>query len=128
MSAYQIGVFAITKNPKPKIALVTSKTGKRWIFPKGHPEKGRKDETIALEEAYEEAGIKGSLKPTPKEFKVSYGQTKNLKLYCMQIEKKLESWPEKGGRKRAFVTVDEAERLLEKDLRACLKYMASKYL
>ncbi|MBK1877337.1 NUDIX hydrolase [Pelagicoccus mobilis] len=128
MPDYQIGVFAITNKAKRKIALVTSKTGQRWIFPKGHPEKGRSDEKIALEEAYEEAGLEGILKSNPKDFEVSHGETKSLKLFCMKVEKELKNWPEKEDRKRAIVTIEEAEQLLDKDLRACLKSMARKYL
>jgi len=128
MPDYQIGVFAITNKSKRKIALVTSKTGQRWIFPKGQPEKGRSDQKIALDEAFEEAGLLGQLKSKAKAFKVSYGETKNLHLYCMKVEEELEDWPEKNERKRAIITVEEAEQLLEKDLRACLKSMASKYL
>lgn len=128
MATYQIGVFAITNKAKRKIALVTSKTGQRWVFPKGRAEKGRLDQKIALEEAFEEAGLKGTLSDPPKDFKVSHGETKNLKLYCMKVEKELKDWPEKQYRKRAIVTVEEAEKLLEKDLRACLRVMAKKYL
>lgn len=128
MSDYQIGVFAITSKPKRKIALVTSRTGKRWVFPKGQPEKNRTDKTIALEEAYEEAGLQGTLKSKPQTFDVSHGETKKLKLYCMKVDKELKDWPEKSDRKRSFVTVEEAEKLLGEDLQACLKTMVRNHL
>lgn len=128
MPDYQIGVFAITNRTKRKIALVTSKTGTRWIFPKGQREKGRSDKQVALEEALEEAGLEGSLKPNPQEFEISHGETKRLKLYCMTVEKELKQWREKDSRKRKSVTIDEAEKLLGDDLRKCLRKMAKLHL
>lgn len=128
MSNYQIGVFAITNKSKRKISLVTSRTGDRWIFPKGKPEKGRTDEKIALEEAFEEAGLKGTLKAKAQEFTVSHGTTKRLRLYYMDVEKQLKEWPEQDIRKRKFVTIEEAGKLLDKDLRACLNAMAKIHL
>lgn len=128
MFDYQIGVFAITDKTKGKIALVTSRTGERWIFPKGHPEKGRSDKKIALEEAYEEAGLQGSLKSKPHEFDVYYGRTKKLRLYCMKVEKQLKDWPERKERKLKFVTIDEAEKMLSKDLVPVLRTMAKQHL
>jgi len=128
MPNYQVGVFAITNKAQRKIALVTARTGARWIFPKGRSEKGRLDEETALAEAYEEAGLRGTLKSKPKSFKVSHGETKTLKLYCMKVDEELKDWPEKDNRKRVFVTFEEAEQLLEKDLRTCLKSMAKQYL
>ncbi len=128
MPDYQIGVFAITNKSKRKISLVTSRTGARWIFPKGQPEKGRSDEKIALEEAFEEAGLKGTLKSKAQEFSVSHGSTKRLRLYCMDVEKQLKEWPEQDIRKRKSVTIEEAGKLLDKDLKACLNAMAKLHL
>ncbi|EDY82088.1 hydrolase, NUDIX family, putative [Verrucomicrobiia bacterium DG1235] len=126
MSHYQIGVFAITK--KQKVVLITSRTGARWIFPKGQPEKGRRMEKIAAEEAFEEAGIRGTIKSRPHSFKVTYGRTQKLFLYYMRVEDALDIWPESKERKRVIVSIDEAEKLLGKDLRSALRSMRKSYL
>lgn len=45
---------------EPRVLLVTAKRNpKRWIFPKGHIEKGETAEEAALREAREEAGVVG---------------------------------------------------------------------
>ena len=129
MPDYQIGVFPIAKDTNPaKIVLVTSRNGKRWIFPKGNPEKGRSDKEVALEEGYEEAGILGSITSPYTEFEVRYGDTKRLRLYRMDIDGFLADWPERGQRRRLVVTVEEAAKLLERDLRSCLKKLAALHL
>lgn len=128
MAKYQIGIFALTKGEKPKIVLVESRTGARWIFPKGQPEKDSTRKKVALDEAWEEAGLKGSIKSRPHEFKVTYGETEKLFLYHMQVEKIHNSYPESKERKRKFVTFQEAEKLLQKDLRRALRSMAKRYM
>lgn len=44
---------------KPQILLITSRTTKRWILPKGWPIQDLKPADAALTEAWEEAGVKG---------------------------------------------------------------------
>ncbi len=61
MENYQVGVFAITDTNEPKVALVTTRSGSRWTFPKGCVEVGRCDRQVAEEEAYEEAGLIGDV-------------------------------------------------------------------
>lgn len=129
MPDYQIGVFPIAKDINPaRIVLVTSRNGKRWIFPKGNPEKGRSDKEVALEEGYEEAGILGTITSKYEEFEVRYGSTRLLRLYRMDIDGFLADWPERGQRRRLLVTVKEASQLLEPDLRACLKKLSKLHL
>jgi len=48
-----------------QICLVTSSSGKRWVIPKGMIEPGTTAGQIALQEAWEEAGLVGVLRPEP---------------------------------------------------------------
>ena len=48
-----------------QVCLVTSRSGKRWVIPKGCLEPGKTAGEIALQEAWEEAGIVGVLQPDP---------------------------------------------------------------
>ena len=48
-------------NDRPQILLVTSLKAGRWIVPKGWPEKGLTPGQSAAREAWEEAGVTGTL-------------------------------------------------------------------
>ena len=54
--------YRFTKSDAPEILLVTTRQTKRWIIPKGWPIKGLKPAKSAAREAYEQAGIRGSVK------------------------------------------------------------------
>jgi 8-oxo-dGTP pyrophosphatase MutT (NUDIX family) len=54
--------YRFTKLGAPEILLVTTRQTKRWIIPKGWPIKGLKPAKSAAREAYEEAGVRGSVK------------------------------------------------------------------
>jgi 8-oxo-dGTP pyrophosphatase MutT (NUDIX family) len=54
--------YRYAKSGAPEILLVTTRQTKRWIIPKGWPIKGLKPAKSAAREAYEEAGIRGSVK------------------------------------------------------------------
>ena len=47
-----------------QILLITTKSGKKWITPKGNIEKNMTPQQSALKEAEEEAGIKGEILPS----------------------------------------------------------------
>jgi len=46
---------------KKRYLIVTSSTGKHWVLPKGHIEKGESMEDAALRELGEEAGLTGEI-------------------------------------------------------------------
>src|SRR5437870_3192156 len=48
-----------------RICIVRSSSGKRWVVPKGCQEPGKSFGEIALQEAWEEAGLVGALDPEP---------------------------------------------------------------
>lgn len=120
MAKYQIGVLAVTDRGKQRIVLVTTRSGSDWIFPKGRKEKGRSDWRVALEEAYEEAGVVGKITSQYREYKVRSGDASILRLYRMRVRKVLKSWPENHERDRRLVSKSKAEKLLPKRLRTCL--------
>lgn len=122
---YQVGVFPVTK--KGLVVLITSRSTGYWIFPKGRTEKGRSDQDVALEEAYEEAGLEGSLEDYYYEFDVVSSRSNKLRLFPMKVKKVKESYPECHERDRVIVSFDEAESLVQKDLRAVLRRMRNDY-
>lgn len=66
---YQVGVFAYTETAK--VVLVTSRKRESWILPKGNRAKKRSDRIQAKREAFEEAGLQGSLNYKYYDFKSS---------------------------------------------------------
>ena len=63
----EIGVIPyVKKNNTYRYVIVTSRSSRaRWIFPKGQPEEDKTDEEVAVNEAFEEAGIIGTIQGKP---------------------------------------------------------------
>ena len=101
----------------PRILLITSRRRKRWIVPKGIVEPWQSPEDAALEEAFEEAGVRGSLVGNALgdyEYEKWDGVCR-VDVFLMRVEEVLASWPEAGIRERVWVGVDEAVELVEID-------------
>lgn len=99
-----------------EILLVTTRTTKRWLIPKGWTMDGKADHEAAAIEAYEEAGVQGDIEPTPIG---SYGYLKLLRsgkprhvtvqVYAMRVQTQLDDWPECDQRQRQWF--DKAQAL-----------------
>jgi 8-oxo-dGTP pyrophosphatase MutT (NUDIX family) len=107
-----------------RVCLVTSSSGGRWVVPKGHLEPDKTAGQIALQEAWEEAGLVGVLRPEPVG---SYLYTKFNNLYhvtvfVMEVTEAAEEWPEHALRQRAWLTPAAAlSRVQEKGLRELIR-------
>ena len=111
-SDYQVAVFAYTDGGR--VVLVTSRNGESWILPKGKRAKKRSDRVQVKREAFEEAGLHGSLNQRHYDFKSS-GNKKHLRIYSMKVRSILNNFPEKQERKRIFVSFDHAEKIIKKE-------------
>jgi 8-oxo-dGTP pyrophosphatase MutT (NUDIX family) len=49
------------ENGRPEVLLLTSRETRRWVIPKGSPIKGLKPREVAAREAFEEAGVQGTI-------------------------------------------------------------------
>ncbi|HSV28937.1 MAG TPA: NUDIX hydrolase [Candidatus Omnitrophota bacterium] len=102
----------------PMVLLVTSRETKRWIIPKGKPEKKLLPHEVAAREAFEEAGVHGKI--TDEAF-ATFDSTKRLdngrevpikvRVYLLEITEILAEWPEKHERERRWVSPGEAALL-----------------
>lgn len=99
---------------KDDIVLVTRKSRKEWIFPKGRRITGKSGPESALREAYEEGGVKGRLVARKKASGTCMQGSKKVRLtlYCMRVDKLLKRWPEWRDRKRIVVSREKAEKLV----------------
>ena len=105
---------------EPEILLITSRRKKRWIIPKGIIEGGLSPEESAAREAYEEAGVTGTVHARMAgQFQYKkWGGTCTVTVYLLEVKEVLEDWPESFFRDRQWVNISEAQkRLREKDLR-----------
>jgi 8-oxo-dGTP pyrophosphatase MutT (NUDIX family) len=103
----QAGVIPIRDG---RICAVTSRSGKRWVVPKGCLEPGKSAAEIALQEAWEEAGLVGLLQPEPvgTYFYEKAGFTCHVTLFVMMVTDCAERWPERELRQRCWLDVSQA--------------------
>ncbi|MBM2714353.1 NUDIX hydrolase [Mesorhizobium caraganae] len=115
-----------------EVMLVTSRTTKRFIVPKGWPMKGKSGRKAATIEAREEAGVLGK---TLKEPAGSYSYWKRLEtnfvrvdvvVYLLEVSEELANWQEAKSRQRAWLKPQDAALLIdEPDLSTLMANLAT---
>ncbi|WP_455478374.1 NUDIX hydrolase [Bartonella sp. B10] len=113
----QVGALIYrVKNKNLEFLLITSRGSGRWIIPKGWPIPKKSFSQAALQEAFEEAGVRGIINETPigtyeyKKSNLQIGKNRKFCVYVFSIlhlyqEKK---WPEQNCRAYEWVTALEA--------------------
>jgi 8-oxo-dGTP pyrophosphatase MutT (NUDIX family) len=88
-----------------RICLVMSRNGKRWVVPKGCSEPGKTLGEIALQEAWEEAGLVGILEPEPAGSYIykKAGRRFHVTVFRMHVTKVTSHWPEQSWRERRWL-------------------------
>ena len=116
-----------------KICLVTSRSGKRWVIPKGCFEPGKTSGEIALQEAWEEAGLVGTLQgqPVGSYLYEKFGNPHHVTVFNMRVTDATEDWPERTMRERSWLTMRQAlDRIedlgLREIIRVALRYHQDK--
>jgi 8-oxo-dGTP pyrophosphatase MutT (NUDIX family) len=118
----QAGVIAYRiLDGKVQVLLVTSRDTRRWIIPKGNINGRSTPSKAAEKEAYEEAGVRGTItSPIPlgiytysKKLASGEARAAAVEVYLLQSKEQLKKWPEKGERKLSWVTTKEAVDLIE---------------
>lgn len=102
-------------NGRPEVLLITSRETRRWIIPKGWAEKSVKPHAMAAREAYEEAGVRGTVERRPfgdyryvKRLTASKSVVCAVTVYLLQVDEELDDWPEKDQRERRWLTPGQA--------------------
>jgi|SRR5208337_453932 len=98
-----------------QLCLVTSRSGKRWVIPKGGIEVGKTAGEIALQEAWEEAGLTGILQREPlgSYLYEKYGAVHHVIVFLMQVTEVANVWPENSMRERAWLPPKQALARIE---------------
>ncbi len=107
-----------------RVCMITSSNRRRWVFPKGQIDPGHTPGETALVEAWEEAGLVGSLDPEPLGNYVyeKYKTPHHVLVYRLRVVEVLADWPEKSFRERAWLSPAAAlERIEEPALRELVR-------
>jgi len=119
----QAGVIAYRADAdEPRVVLITSTSRRRWVIPKGHIEEDSTAAESAVQEAWEEAGVRGDIQ-TPALGEYGYekwGRRYRVEVFLLEVEREFADWPEAGVRKREWVTFRDAIRRVEEPK---LKYL-----
>jgi phosphohistidine phosphatase len=110
-----------------EVMLVTSRSGKRWVIPKGLCEPGMTAAESAAKEAYEEAGLRGAVDDRGiGSYKYQkWGGVCEVEVFLMRVKKELAQWPESNIRDRAWLSSsDAAEQVSEKKLAGWLRRLS----
>lgn len=100
-----------------KICLVTTRSGKGLIIPKGHVPGGIHPAQLAAREAWEEAGLIGRITKQPfgeYSFKKA-GRKQSVQVFLLAVTDLARAWPEKSFRQRLWYSLDNAIRLVSHD-------------
>ncbi len=112
----QAAVIAVRRNgASAEVCLIRRRGASSWGIPKGTIEPGETAGEAALKEAWEEAGLKGTLTGDnigAYEYD-KLGTTLSVAVFVMEVSKEAAEWPEVAIRRRRWVPVDEAAELLD---------------
>lgn len=115
-------------NPEPEVLLLTSRDTGRWVIPKGWPMANKKAHAVAEQEAYEEAGVKGTVEKAPfgyyeyeKKLNSGINVPCKVQVHLLEVSEMRDSFPEKDSRRLEWVSPREAvKRVNEPELKALM--------
>jgi 8-oxo-dGTP pyrophosphatase MutT (NUDIX family) len=127
--ARQVAALVWRRSPEIDVLLVTSRTTRRWVLPKGWPIEGRSPAEAAMQEAYEEAGVVAMPGHEPVgsyEYDKVLGEGSllpcSVEVFAIPIGRLLDQWPEMSRRTRRWYGAEVAASLVaEPDLANLLR-------
>jgi 8-oxo-dGTP pyrophosphatase MutT (NUDIX family) len=93
-----------------QVCVVSSRSGRRWVVPKGCLEPGKTSAEVALQEAWEEAGLVGVLQPDPvgSYLYEKAGILCHVTVFLLHVTGEAEDWPERDLRERSWLPLGQA--------------------
>jgi 8-oxo-dGTP pyrophosphatase MutT (NUDIX family) len=117
-----------TRDDDLEILLITTRKKRRWSVPKGWPIKRCTPHETAATEAYEEAGVRGTVsaiqigKFKKRRLKKKQSVFCDVQIYPLKVKVQQGDWPEKHERSRIWVAPRKAAKLVKKPgLRRAIK-------
>ena len=100
-----------------EVLLITNRSGKRWIVPKGIVEPGLSAQASAAKETLEEAGVQGAIADVSlgSYRRPKWGGTCEVSVHPLLVSSELSDWAESGFRRRRWMSVAEALDLVEEE-------------
>ncbi|MFT7524768.1 MAG: 8-oxo-dGTP pyrophosphatase MutT (NUDIX family) [Candidatus Paceibacteria bacterium] len=126
----QVGALCWRKRgEKLQVLLITSRDSGRWLIPKGWPMDDRASRNVALLEAWEEAGVTGSVqKEAIGSFKYHKGIDEDFSVPCkvavfsVEVDKIAKHFPEVDQRRQKWFSPKKASRMVvEPQLRKIIR-------
>jgi 8-oxo-dGTP pyrophosphatase MutT (NUDIX family) len=124
---YGAAPYRVADDGGVEVLLVTTRETGRWMAPKGWPIKRLGPLGTALQEAYEEAGVRGKGGPAIGAFdylkvmRKGANQICEVEVFPLLVSEELEDWPERAERERRWFTPGDASAAVEeKRLRTIL--------
>ncbi|CUH66054.1 NUDIX domain protein [Thalassovita gelatinovora] len=128
--AMQVAAICVrVKSGEKQILLITSRGTGRWIVPKGWPMRNKSNAEAALQEAWEEAGVKSGKVSKKPLGRFHYDKLHDdghitpieAEAFLVDVEELSANYPEADQRTRQWVAPAAAARLVsEKGLKALL--------
>jgi 8-oxo-dGTP pyrophosphatase MutT (NUDIX family) len=126
--------YRLNRRSRTEIMLVTSRGTQRWIIPKGWPQPGRAAPDSAAHEAFEEAGVVGSV---GRRSVGSFSYEKRLRngavvvcevrVFPLKVTRQTKQWPEKDQRQVKWLPAKEAAEIVQEDkLSEIIRRLANK--
>ena len=115
-----------------EVLLITSRDTGRWVIPKGWPMPGKTAAQSAMQEAWEEAGVRGKGQDRPVGrygyFKIMADKSALpcvVTVYPLRVKELAARYPERKQRRRRWHDAEDAARLVaEPELRALFLRLA----
>jgi len=121
--------YHFTTTGGPEFLLVTTRKTKRWMIPKGWPIKGLKAAKSAAREAYEEAGVRGTIRAKSVGF-FTYDKRLDedgiivpcaVRVFPLLVKRQDKTWPEYRQRQSKWFVPEEAlSAIKEESLRVLI--------
>jgi 8-oxo-dGTP pyrophosphatase MutT (NUDIX family) len=115
--------YRLSGRSRTEVMLVTSRKTRRWIIPKGWPQKGRAPHHSAAREAFEEAGVVGAVgrRPVgsfPHEKRLTNGSVVvcEVHVFPLKVTRQSKQWPERRQREVKWLSAKEAAETVQEPM------------